>query len=58
MIDDILFEKSEICMFNVSNGEKIWSVEFDDREGFIMCPFALANGKLFINTHNSIYVYS
>ena len=58
MIDNILFEKSEICMFNVSNGEKIWSVEFDDREGFIMCPFALANGKLFINTDNSIYVYS
>jgi len=54
--EDMLLEINEICMFNVSNGEKIWSVEFD---GFgIMAPFAIANGKLFVNTEQSIYVYS
>ena len=53
-----LFEKSEICMFNVSNGEKIWSFEFDDPWPPIMTPFAIANGKLFVNTRHSIYVYS
>jgi len=55
---DKLFEKSEICMFNVGNGEKIWSFEFDDPWPPIMTPFAIANGKLFVNTRNSIYVYS
>ena len=40
----------------MSNGEKIWSIEFD---GFaIMTPFALANGKLFVNAEQGIYVYS
>ncbi len=55
---DTLLEKSEICMFNVNNGEKIWSFEFDDPWPPIMTPFAIANGKLFVNTRNSIYVYS
>ncbi|UCD13484.1 MAG: PQQ-binding-like beta-propeller repeat protein, partial [Thermoplasmatales archaeon] len=54
---DNLFEKSEICMFNVSDGEKIWSVEFDVSERSITAPFALANGKLFVNTDKSIYIY-
>jgi len=55
---DMLFEKSEICMFNVSNGGKIWSIEFDVSEWAITAPFTIANGKLFVNTDKSIYVYS
>jgi outer membrane protein assembly factor BamB len=50
--------KSEICTFNVTNGDKIWSVEYDYKDVFIMAPFALANGKLIINGGLRIYVYS
>lgn len=57
-VDSMLNAKSEICMFNVNSGEKIWSVDFEVSEGAILCPFALANGKLFVNTDSSIYVYS
>ena len=55
---DKLSEKSEICMFNVSNGEKIWSFEFNVSERSITAPFTLANGKLFVNAERSIYVFS
>ena len=49
------FEISKICIFNVSDGEKIWSVDGPLK---FMTPFAIANGKLFVNDNNSIYVYS
>lgn len=55
-ITNMTDEINIICMFNVSNGEKIWSIEFDSFA--IWTPFAIANGKLFVNTNQSIYVYS
>ena len=46
----------EICLFDESNGDKIWSVELDFEE--IAIYFAVANGKLFVKTLRGIYVYS
>lgn len=54
---DNYVEKSEICMFNVTNGDKIWITEFDVSEHGIHTPFVLANGKLLINSGENIYVY-
>ncbi|UCD13902.1 MAG: PQQ-like beta-propeller repeat protein [Thermoplasmatales archaeon] len=48
----------EICMFNASNGDKIWSDEFNGSFSFTPTPIAIANGKLFINDLDVIQVYS
>lgn len=47
----------EICLFNESNGDKIWSIEAEEIES-IFFEFAIANGKLFVNAINGLYVYS
>jgi len=52
-----IITKSEICMFNVSNGEKIWNMNYGNGETVKPIPFAIANGKLFINVIKTIYVY-
>jgi outer membrane protein assembly factor BamB len=52
-----LSNKNWICMFNVSDGEKIWSIEFDALDGDIT-QLTVANGKLFVNTRTGLYVYS
>ena len=48
-----------ICIFNVSNGEKIWNMDYDYgiSERAQPIPIAVANGKLFVNSASSIYVY-
>jgi len=50
--------KDEICMFNVSNGEKIWSEDLDYFDWWIASPLTIANGKLFVNTYESVLVYN
>lgn len=52
------FAKNKICMFNTSDGRNIWNFELHFSEGRIMAPFSIANGKLFVNTDNRIYVYN
>jgi len=47
----------EMCMFNVSNGEKICSLDLGDLHG-IISPFSIANGKLFVNFDENVYVYN
>ncbi|UCD14187.1 MAG: PQQ-binding-like beta-propeller repeat protein [Thermoplasmatales archaeon] len=58
-VDNNSLEINKICMFNVSNGEKIWSGEGPEfLSPIVPYPFAIANGKLFVNGGDSIYVYS
>jgi outer membrane protein assembly factor BamB len=55
---DNYLRKVVICMFNASTGERIWRYDFDGINVTFMCPFAIANGKLIVNTVSSIYVFN
>ena len=51
--------KNWICMFNMSNGEKIWSVDFDsDILPDSIHQLTVANEKLFVHSQTGLYVYS
>lgn len=56
-VEETKERKIYLCMFNESDGEPIWNVRtYHDSPS--TGPFALANGKLFINNGwGSIYVY-
>jgi len=54
---DLSIRKNQICMFNVSNGEKIWSADLDDYF-LTITPFAIANGKLFVNNIENVFIYN